>query len=116
MLPIEYYDVRISYSENVVVSGRTNSTTVSLNLVDDYSRSVTVNITVVDVKGQRSKSTVTTYTITIDKHNTTTGKGCCTLYIHNSYISYLALPHTILSKHSYIHIIMYIRTYMARSL
>ena len=59
MLAVKYYDFRISSNEIVIVSGRTNDTTISFEHSDNNSRIVfIVNVTVVDIKGQRSVSTI----------------------------------------------------------
>ena len=62
MLAVKCYDVKICSREIPMynMSGRTNNTTISFKCPDNNSRNITVNVTVtvVDIKGQRSTSTV----------------------------------------------------------
>ena len=59
MLANIYYDVRISYGEEVK-SEKTYNTTIFFKQPDDYDSDVpfTINVTVIDIRGQRSKSEV----------------------------------------------------------
>ena len=66
MLAIKHYDVRINSSKGEVLSEKIDNITVIyiLDHLDDHSTiTYTVSITVVDIKGQRSISTVTEMTI-----------------------------------------------------
>ena len=62
MLAVKCYEVKICFREILIynMSGRTNSRTISFKCPDNNSRNITVNVTVtvVDIKGQRSNSTV----------------------------------------------------------
>ena len=59
MLAVKYYDVKISFKEEVVVSDRTDDTAISFKHSDDPSSiTFTVNVTVVDIKGQKSIPTI----------------------------------------------------------
>ena len=66
MLAVKHYEVIIS-NEDKVISHRNYNTTNFLFEISDYhlSSTFTINITVIDVKGQRSNSTVITKTIGI---------------------------------------------------
>ena len=67
MLAVKHYEVIIS-NEDEVISHRNYNTTNFLFEISDYhlsSSTFTINITVIDVKGQRSNSTVITKTIDI---------------------------------------------------
>ena len=55
MLAVKCYDVKISFKEMVVVSNRTDDTAISFKHPDD---TFTVNVTVVDIKGQKSIPTI----------------------------------------------------------
>ena len=73
MLPIEHYDVRINSSKGEVkeVLPIVNEATFIYKDMDkDLKITYTVNITVVDINGQRSISTVTEKTV----RDTTAGK------------------------------------------
>ena len=64
MLAIKHYDIRINSSKGEVLSEKVDSTTVIFDHLDNHSTiTYTVSITVVDIKGQRSNSTVTEMTI-----------------------------------------------------
>ena len=64
MLAIKHYDVRINSSKGEVLSEKVDNTTVTFDHLDNHSTiTYTVSITVVDIKGQRSNSTVTEMTI-----------------------------------------------------
>ena len=68
MLEDKWYDVMISSSLSKLTSIKSNATTLLLlyEYLDDSSNiTITVNIVVVDSKGQRSNSTVTMKTIYI---------------------------------------------------
>ena len=73
MLPIEHYDVRINSSKGEVKEAIVNETTLIYEDMDKDSKiTYTVNITVVDINGQRSNSTVTEKTVrdtTSSKYN-----------------------------------------------
>jgi len=59
MLAIQYYDVRITSSEGEIVSRIDNATVFSFQYLDNQSNiKFTINITVFDIKGQNSNSTV----------------------------------------------------------
>ena len=60
MLEIQYYDVGITSSEGEIASRRIDSATAfSFEYLDNHSNiEFTVNITVFDIKGQNSNSTV----------------------------------------------------------
>ena len=64
MLPLKYYYVEIISSERMVLEENVNETTIEFQYLD-YSPSITfiVNITVVDIEGQRSNATVKMETI-----------------------------------------------------
>ena len=61
MLPIKHYDVRINSSKGNVAKAIVNETTLNVYENMDKSLEITysVNITVIDMNGQRSNSTVT---------------------------------------------------------
>ena len=64
MLAIKHYDVRITSSKGEVISEKVDNTTVVFDHLDNHSAiTYTVSITVVDIKGQRSITTVTEMTI-----------------------------------------------------
>ena len=64
MLEVEWYDVTISQCE--LTSIKSNTTTLLYEYLDDSSNiTITVNIVVVDSRGQRSNSTVIMKTIYI---------------------------------------------------
>ena len=68
MLEDKWYDVMISSSQSKLTSIKSNATTLLLlyeYLDDSLNITITVNIVVVDSKGQRSNSTVTMKTIYI---------------------------------------------------
>ena len=66
MLEVKWYDVMISSSQSKLTSIKSNTTTLLYEYLDDSSNiTITVNIVVVDSKGQRSNSTVTMKTIYI---------------------------------------------------
>ena len=59
MLALKYYDIKVSSKGVEVFSGRTNDTATSFKHSDDPSSiTFTVNVTVVDIKGQRSIPTI----------------------------------------------------------
>jgi len=60
MLAIQYYDVRITSSKDEIASRRIdNATAFSFEYLDNHSNiKFTVNITVFDIKGQNSNSSV----------------------------------------------------------
>ena len=70
MLPIKRFDVRINSSkcELKIAMPTVNETTFTC---EDMDKEYTVNITVVDINGQRSNSTITEKTAknTSSKHN-----------------------------------------------
>ena len=81
MLPIDYYDVRINSTEHEIVSERIHDkTTFPFEYSNNHS-SITfrVNITIVDVKGQRSNSTTFIEIF---------GKYVCTMYYYPTYVCY----------------------------
>ena len=64
MLAIKYYDVQIYSGEGEVLSEKTDNTTILFDHLDNHTRiTYTVNITVVDIKEQRSDASVTNRTI-----------------------------------------------------
>ena len=67
MLPVQHYHVRIISSEGEIISEQNdNVTTLDLmfkHLKNQLNITFTVNITVVDIKGLRSASSVATKTI-----------------------------------------------------
>ena len=66
MLAIKHYDVRMNSSKGEVLSENISTTSVVFDHLDNHSTiTYTVSITVVDIKGQRSNSTVTDMTIGI---------------------------------------------------
>ena len=66
MLEVEWYDAMISFSQSELTSIKSNVTTLLYEYLDDSSNiTITVNIVVVDSKGQRSNSTVIMKTICI---------------------------------------------------
>ena len=72
MLPIEHYDMRINTSKGEVIKNKTVETTLTYKDMDKgLNITYTVNITVVDINGQRN-STVTEKTVrdpTAGKYN-----------------------------------------------
>ena len=81
MLAIDYYDVKINSTEREIVSEIIhNKTTLSFEYSNNHS-SITfrVNVTVVDVKGQRSNSTTFTEIF---------GMYVCTMYYYLTYVYY----------------------------
>ena len=64
MLAIKHYDVRINSSKGEVLSEKIDITTVIFDYLDNQS-TITINITVIDIKGQRSIPTITETTIGI---------------------------------------------------
>ena len=64
MLAIKHYDVQIYSDEVEVLSVKSDNTTLSFDHLDNHTRiTYTVNITVVDIKGQRSDASVTNRSI-----------------------------------------------------
>ena len=65
MLPVQHYHVRIISSEGEVISGQNdNATTLMLKCLENQLNiTFTVNITVVDIKGLKSASSVVMKTI-----------------------------------------------------
>ena len=65
MLPVQYYHVRINSSEGEVILEPSDNTTtlVFKHLDNQVNITFTVNITVVDIKGLRSASSVALKTI-----------------------------------------------------
>ena len=65
MLPVQYYHVTINSSEGEVISEPSdNTTTLMFKHLDNHLNiTFTVNITVVDIKGLRSASSVVMKTI-----------------------------------------------------
>ena len=60
MLAIKQYDVQIYSDEVKVLSVKTDNTTLSFDHLDNSTKiTYTVNITVVDIKGQRSDASIT---------------------------------------------------------
>ena len=71
MLPIQQYayEVRVYYGEDEVASGNTTNAVASLSFKHQNSHTsiiFTISITVIDIYGQRSNSTVTKKTIEYD--------------------------------------------------
>ena len=64
MLTIKHYDVRINSSKGEVLPEKIDSTTVIFDYLNNQS-TITINITVIDIKGQKSIPTVTETTIGI---------------------------------------------------
>ena len=99
MLATKHYDVRIS-NEDEVISHKIYNTTNFIFEHSDYHLSFTFNIsiTVIDIKGQRSNSTVITKTI--DIQNITTSKCMLHIQLHaSSYVcSYIIISVTTHSK------------------
>ena len=65
MLPVQHYHVRIVSSEGeIILAQKDNATTLMLKCLDNHLNiTFTVNITVVDIKGLRSASSVVMKTI-----------------------------------------------------
>ena len=65
MLPVQHYHVRIIAIEGeIILAQNDNATTLMLICLDDHLNiTFTVNITVVDIKGVRSASSVVVKTI-----------------------------------------------------
>ena len=65
MLPVQHYHVRIISSEGEIISAQNdNATTLMLKCLDNHLNiTFIVNITVVDIKGLRSASSVALKTI-----------------------------------------------------
>ena len=79
MLPIKHYEVRINSSDGKVVPKEDiNETTLVFDDMDKQSKATyTVNITVVNINGQTSNSTVTEKTAQV----TTSSKHNCDVYV-----------------------------------
>ena len=76
MLAVDYYDVRISSSDGEIVSEKVNNAT-TLLFNHSFNHSVilfTINVTVVDTKGQRSTCNSVTIVKNIGMQNTTPSK------------------------------------------
>ena len=65
MLPVQHYHVRIISSEGEVISEQSNNATTLMfkHLDNQVNITFTVDITVIDIKGLRSTSSVTLKTI-----------------------------------------------------
>ena len=65
MLPVQYYDVKIISSDGEIISMQNdNATTLMFEHLENQSNiTFTVNITVIDIKGLRSASSVVVKTI-----------------------------------------------------
>ena len=78
MLPIEHYYVRINSSKcDVITEPTINEAILICEEMDELNITYTVNITVVNINGQRSDSTVTEKTV----QNTKPGKHNCDTYV-----------------------------------
>ena len=95
MVAVKHYDVRISSSDDDIMLERTvpdNAITVTFDYMADHSIiTLKINITVVDINGQRSESSVTVRNIS-DMSNIIYSKYLCMhIYIYIYIYIYLAL-------------------------
>ncbi len=71
MFAIKHYDVRVYSGEVEVLSEKTDKTTLLFDHLDNDTKiTYTINITVVDIKEQRSNATVIIYNRTIGMPDT----------------------------------------------
>ena len=89
MVAVKHYDVRISFSDDDIMLERTvtdNAITVTFyNTADHSIITLKINITVVDINGQRSESSVTMRNIS-DMSNIIHSKYICTSIATTNYV------------------------------